>query len=179
ESYGFEWSKTGWVNVDRPGNFPKYPPQPLSIQISNEQEFDRVYSYVIFKKLRSLYRLNAESNSQFYAGSPIEKKMLMPKYENSVAIGIAYKGDEIYVSTHEFSSGNEPNIDLKLRKITKKRLSDLMKSYESYSMENRINVDLDYMEKLYELDKKENPSDIQFYRKLYHIAFPACGELLH
>jgi hypothetical protein len=47
ETYGFNWSETGWINVDRGVTPKEWFAQPLEITVTNGKQFDRVYTYVV------------------------------------------------------------------------------------------------------------------------------------
>ena len=69
ETYGFNWTETGWINIDN-GTLPKdWDEQPLEIIVNNGKQFDRVYTYVIYTSIKSLYRLNTRDNERFYVGN--------------------------------------------------------------------------------------------------------------
>jgi hypothetical protein len=74
ETYGFNWSETGWINIDN-GTLPKdWNEQPLEITVSNGKQFDRVYTYIVYTSIKSLYRLNTNDNIQFYVGNDEKNK---------------------------------------------------------------------------------------------------------
>ena len=113
ETYGFEWTNTGWVNIDI-GTIPKtWSPQPLEIIVENGKDLDRTYTYIVYTSIRSLYRLNTSDNVLFTTGNKSNNNVHMPK-ALSVAIGIGYKGDIPYIALKEFEPGKDQKISMTL-----------------------------------------------------------------
>lgn len=118
EAYKFNWTNTGWIKIDT-GIVPKtWGPQPLSVFIENGNEFDRVYTYVIYSTIKSLYRLNEATKTEFYVGNKDEKKMLMPKNKLAVVIAIGYKGETLSMANFQIETGSSPIIKVKLEETT-------------------------------------------------------------
>ncbi|MDF2454448.1 MAG: cytochrome c, mono- and diheme variant family [Cytophagaceae bacterium] len=176
EKYGFVWSETGWLNIDN-GILPKtWASKPLEIKVTNGQQFDRVYTYVVFTSLKSLYRLNAKDNIDFYVGNEDEKEILMPKKESAVAIGIGYKGDSLSLSVTTFQTGSEPKLTMTLTASSIEQLKAVIGPYEKYMTENRISEDLEYMLLFYKEKQRQKAlrKEAEFISSLYDIAFPCC-----
>ena len=58
QAYGFIQTELGWINIDN-GTIPKdWSSMKLEVQINSNETFDRIYTYVIYESLKSLYRLN-------------------------------------------------------------------------------------------------------------------------
>jgi len=176
ETYGFNWTETGWINVDN-GTLPKdWGKEPLEITIDNGKQFDRVYTYVIYTSIKSLCRLNTTDNEQFYAGSELDKEMLMPKQKPGVAVAIGYKGEVLSLAIKEFKTGSEPKFSLKLLPSTLHKVKEAISPYEKYAIENKISKDLEFMAKFYkeELLRKFFLKDSELIFRLWNVAFPCC-----
>jgi hypothetical protein len=177
ETYGFNWSETGWINIDN-GTLPKdWNEQPLEITVSNGKQFDRVYTYIVYTSIKSLYRLNTNDNIQFYVGNDEKKQMLMPKKEIGVAIAIGYKDEKPSLSVKEFETGSEPKFSLTLSPSSLDKVKEAIRPYEKNTKENMISIDLAFMAKFYkeEMRQKELKKENEFIMQLWEIAFP-CFE---
>lgn len=180
ETYGFNWTDTGWINIDN-GTLPKtWGSGPLEVIVANGKEFDRVHTYVIYSSIKSLYRLNTNDNENFYVGEQETKEMLMPKQESAVVIVVGYKGDHPSVGVKTFETMTEVNLVLRLEPSTTEKLRDLLKEHNNYSRENRVEYDLQVMNKLYheKVRKKELTKEREFIRKLIQVAYPRCSKNL-
>ncbi len=178
ETYGFQWSNTGWVNVDV-GIVPKqFARCRLEVNVEAPAELDRVYTYVVFGSIQSLYRLNTQDEQHFYAGNPPSKSLLMPPKRQSICYTIGYVGEEPYFAQQTFVPGKKVVLEQQLQKSDKAKISKLINSYKSYRSENQIGVDLDYMEKFYQekLRRKRLQSEHEFMLSLKLVAFPCEGE---
>lgn len=145
ETYGFEWTETGWINIDR-GTIPKdWGPQRLEMIVQNGKNYDRVHTYVVYTSIKSLYRLNSTDKELFFVGNNEQKEMLMPKKRLAVAISIAYKNDIPYLALKEFETGSEPQIILSLKESSSQKIKEAIKPYNGYAKENRIDKALEYM----------------------------------
>lgn len=177
ETYGFNWTETGWVNIDN-GTLPKdWGSQPLEVEVVNGKQFDRVYTYVVYSSIKSLYRLNTTDNKLFYAGNEQDKEMLMPKKQLAHAIAIGYKDELPSIAVKEFETGSETNFSLSLSPTTLNKVKDVISPYENYGNENSISKDLQFMAKLYkdEKRKKELLKENEFVLRLWNIAFPCLA----
>jgi hypothetical protein len=177
QTYGFNWTETGWINIDK-GTIPKtWGPQRLEIKITNGKAFDRIYTYVVYTSIKSLYRLNSTDSELFYVGNEDEKSMLMPKKSKAVAIAIGYKGEIPSLAISEFETGNK-NLNLTLLESNLADVKKAINKFEDYEEENRIAEDLVYMEKFFVEKKrqKELLKEKEFIGRLYGIAFPCCNQ---
>ena len=177
ETYGFEWTNTGWVNIDI-GTIPKtWSPQPLEIIVENGKDLDRTYTYIVYTSIRSLYRLNTSDNVIFTTGNKSNNNVHMPK-ALSVAIGIGYKGDIPYIALKEFEPGKDQKISMTLTQSTPEKVKEMIRPYDKYVAENKIDVDLEYMAKFYEEKQRQLQlkKEDEFIRSLYDIAFPCCAK---
>jgi hypothetical protein len=182
ETYGFEWTKTGWINIDN-GTIPKtWGEQPLEVTITNGKQFDRVYTYVIYASIKSLYRLNSDNNELFYVGNNEDKSMLMPKKELGIIVSIGYKNETPWLGIKEFETGSEPKMSLNLSVSTANDVKRAIAKYEKYKTENRISEDLKYMAEFFKMEQKNKiqQSENTFLKELLFCIEPCCwkSELL-
>lgn len=176
ETYGFSWTETGWINIDRGTLVKDWFLQPFEITIANGKQFDRVYTYVIYTSIKSIYRLNSTDGENFYAGSSGKKEMLMPKKETGVAVSVAYKGEIPSLAIKEFETGSEPKLSMTLLPSSLYSVKEAIRSYEKYAKENEISEDLEFMAKFYKEKQrqKELKKESEFIKRLWTIAFPCC-----
>lgn len=176
EKYGFDWTETGWINIDN-GTIPKtWGPQNLEITIQNSKQFDRIYTYVVYSSIKSLYRLNTDNNELFYVGNNEEKKMLMPKHNVAHAIVIAYKGETPFLTEKQFETGTNEKISLLPKISTTEKIKTNLKTYDNYEGENQISVDLKYMDKFFIEQKRQKglQKESDFMERLRILAHPCC-----
>ncbi len=174
ETYGFDWTETGWVNIDN-GTLPKdWGLHPLEIAVVNGKQFDRVYTYVIYTTIKSLYRLNTNNNEQFYVGSYEDKQMLMPDRKKGIAIVVGYKGEAPSLVIKEFETVSESNFALTLVPSTLEKVKQAVLSYEQYVTENMISLDMEFMAKIYkeEQRQKELKKEYELMNKLFFKVYP-------
>ncbi|HEX5003244.1 MAG TPA: hypothetical protein VFW78_12180 [Bacteroidia bacterium] len=178
EIYGFNWTETGWVNIDK-GTLPKSWGTKVTegIFVDNGKEFDRVYSYFVFTSIKSLYRLNTTDNVEFYAGNDQAKQMLMPKDGKAILISIGYKGETPSLAIKEFELSEPIKYNLTLTHSTLDKVKEAIRPYEKYAKENKISKDLEFMAKFYkeEQRQKELKKESEFILQLWNIAFPCCA----
>lgn len=176
DKYGFDWTETGWINVDV-GTIPKdWRPQRLEMIVDGGKDYDRVHTYVVYTSIKSLYRLNSSDNETFYVGNHEKKQMLMPKKKLAIAISIAYKGEASFLAVKEFETGTEQDIRLALKSSTTAEISAAIQRYDSYEQENRIDKDLEYMA-LFAQEKKRQEklkSERDFIGRLWRKSYPCC-----
>jgi hypothetical protein len=179
ETYGFDWTETGWVNIDN-GDLPKWwGSQALEITVENGREFDRVYTYVIYTSIKSLYRLNSTDNQNFYVGNEVEKEMLMPKHESAVSISIGYKGDVPALGIKLFETDSS-HVSLSLTTSSIEEIKKALNKYQKYSKENKIESDLKFMEELYQFEQEQKNlmKENEFLKMLFDLAYPCYLEQL-
>lgn len=168
ETYGFEWTSTGWVNVDT-GTIPKdWGAKKLEVLVKNGSEYDRVHTYVIYSSIKSLYRLNSFDKEVFYVGNDSEREMLMPKKKQATIISVAYKGQNVFLGTLDFITDNS-SLVVNLSPSSQKELSEILNRYDNYAAENSIEVDLKYME-AYEKERirqRRLQEELDFMRMLF------------
>lgn len=182
ETYGFTWSKTGWINIDIGIEAKSWGPKTTEgIFIKNGNEFDRVYAYIIFSSLKSLYRLNTTDNIEFYAGNESLKQMLMPKSGKAILISIGYKEEVPSLAIQEFELSQDIKSNLTLEATNMDKVNEAIRKYDSFSSENDINKDLEFMLKLFKENQrqKELKKESEFLNRLWNIAFPCCKDNLN
>ena len=178
ETYGFEWTKTGWANVDR-GTIPKtWGREELEVEVVDGKQYDQVYTYVIYTSIKSLYRLNTKNNEQFYVGNETDKNMLMPKKEKAVLVTIAYKGKDPFTGVKEFTTGVDFNVKVNLNATTIAKFKEVLKPYDQYLKKNKIEEDLIYMDFFYKEKKRQEKlkKESAFLNSLYLVAHPCMIE---
>lgn len=168
ETYSFEWTNTGWINIDT-GTIPKdWGPKKLEVLVENGSEFDRVHTYVVYSSIKSLYRLNSFDKENFYVGNDVEREMLVPKKKQATIISVAYKGKNIFIGTEDFITDNS-SLVVSLNPSSQKGLSEMLNRYDNYAAENSIEVDLKYME-VYQNERKRQrrlQEELDFMRMLF------------
>jgi hypothetical protein len=174
ERYGFNWTDTGWVNIDRGTNPKSWYSKPLEISVSNGKEFETVYTYVIYTSIKSLYRLNTLDNVVFFAGDENSKTMLMPRNKQSIIIAVGYQKNKMSFSIKEFVTGSESKFTLALIESKIDNFKDVIKPYLKYTKENNIEKDLEYMTKFYAEEKRQKAlqKEKEFINHLWRISFP-------
>ncbi len=141
ETYGFEWTKTGWANVDR-GTIPKqWGRKSLEVHVVDGKSYDRVYTYVMYKNIQSLYRLNTTDYELFHVGNATERSMLMPNNKQAVLVSIGYGKEKPFVAIQEFNT-SETSITLSLEASSPKALKERIKLYNKWGSANSITKDL-------------------------------------
>ncbi|MFM2387732.1 MAG: hypothetical protein RL660_2489 [Bacteroidota bacterium] len=178
ETYGFDWSDTGWINVDR-GIAPKnWGPKPLEFVVQNAKEFEQIYCYVVYSSIKSIYRLNTLDKTTFYVGNSDDRQMLMPKKSVAYAIVLAYKEEQAYFAKAQFETGTNQSLTLLPKQSSDKEISDALDIYnKDYLNENSIALDMQYMRALAKERQRQKvlERESQFIYALWHAAYP-CGD---
>lgn len=178
ETYGFVATATGWLNIDIGTVAKEWDYQNTEITVEGGKTYDRTYTYIIFTSIKSLVRLNTGDNELFYTGKITDKRMYMPKNKTAVAIGVAWKGEQMYFTVKEFTTVDKTRLTIALKEGKNKEFKAALKPYENYLTENKIDEDLKYMEKFYKehLRLKKLAKENEFMLKLWHIAYPCCAD---
>lgn len=192
ETYGFIWTESGWVNIDRPivkneikGNKKRnsdcinkksFKFQKFEIFVQEGQKYDRVHSYIVYTSIKSLYRLNSSNKESFHVGNEQQQAMLMPKKGTAVGISIAYKEETPFLAIKEFELGSSSKLNLNLQQSTTKKIATAISSYDDYGEENSINKDLEYMMRFAQEKKRQEQlkSESQFIARLWQKAYHSC-----
>lgn len=179
ERYGFDWKDTGWLNVDRGIQTKSWDSEKLEIYVDNGQQFDRLYSYVVYTSIKSLYRLNSDDGINFYVGNLNSKKMLMPNNSAAIAIVIGYKSDAISYEIQQFITGQEKQLKMSPVAGTLQSFKESIKPFQKYKKENQITEDLEFMAKFYAEKKRVDKvvEEQEFMRDLRKVAFPCCDDI--
>lgn len=181
ERYGFQWSNTGWVNVDKPvvnGRViyrDTLRNENINVKVKEGAAFDRVNSYIIFEDIRSIYRLTGNNKTDFYPGFENNKTLVCPKNAVFNVVTIGYKGEVPYFACKELQKmSNKATIEMTLIETTEDGLKELLNKYEKYKNENNITVDQQYMKAFFEANKRRAQliKESKFLGKLRQIAFP-------
>jgi hypothetical protein len=174
ETYGFEMTELGWINIDR-GTEPKnWEYQNLEVIVKNGGSFDRVHAYVMYTSIKSMYRLNSNDSEIFYVGNENQRQIIMPKNEKAVIISLGYKGEQTFIAVKEFQTGTIKKIDLQLMESSKSNIDSAIAKYEVYKQENQISKDLEYLVKLNKEKVRQEglKKEWVFLTKLDQAAFP-------
>lgn len=176
ETYGFEWSETGWINIDRGTIEKDWGSQRFELLAKNGAAYDKVFAYVIYTSIKSLYRLNSDDQETFYVGNTNERQMLMPKRSEAVAIAIAYRNDSVFFALNDFQTGADRTLQLLLKPSSQEEIEKATVVYDAYSPENRIHEDIDYMVLLWKEEQKQQKrwSEIEYLRDLWISVFNCC-----
>jgi len=176
EAYGFTWNETGWINVDK-GIEPKdWDYQKLEIIVENGKKYERIHTYVVFTSIKSLYKLNTFDSELFFVGNGQQDKIPMTKDVSAIAISIAYQGEVPFFALQEFMPGKEESLNLSLKESSNTEIKSIIKQYDNYATENRIENELAYMK--FFADERKRQEKIQaekeFMKRLYFKAYPCC-----
>lgn len=179
ESYGFEWSNTGWINVDK-GAVPKTEwnsgtPRHITVTVEGGDSYDRVHSYLVTDYVKSIYRLNTKDGVAHKVGDG-SKGLLMMAYEQATCITIGYKGNQMYFNLQHFVPKKEPNLAVQLRPASKEDVHYTLTRYEQGTSENSIQMDLQFQEQIYqeELRQANYLNEQKFFQDLAKRVYPCC-----
>ncbi|MBK9016586.1 MAG: hypothetical protein IPM82_22310 [Saprospiraceae bacterium] len=172
DSYGFEWTNNGWINIDT-GIQPKdWGEQNLEVLVESDVSFERVHTYVVYNSIKSIYRLNSTDNKVFYVGNADERMMSMPRKKQASVIAIGYKGDLLYMGSEQFTTGT-PNLKVSLKSTTQEEITQMLAKYEKYEAENRIDIDLEY-QAFFQNESKKKDEQIEVLKKLIFSVYRCC-----
>ncbi|HBS86724.1 MAG: hypothetical protein A2W91_11900 [Bacteroidetes bacterium GWF2_38_335] len=179
EKYGFKWTETGWINIDK-GIETRHrcdqDQDDIKVSVENGKDFDQVYCYVFFKSIRSLYRLNTTDNINFFPGNSVDRSMWTPCSKPATLISIGYKNEVPSIAVKEFMTDNA-KINLALSSSTMEQVKGIISQYDNNVVENRISKDLEFMKEFYKekIRQKELIKESNFIKRLWAIANPCCG----
>ncbi|MGW9684350.1 hypothetical protein [Flagellimonas sp. 2504JD1-5] len=174
ETYGFLQTELGWVNIDRGAGEKDWESQRLEVLVKNGDFYDRVHTYIFYKSIKSLYRLNSLDNKTFFVGNENSREMLIPNRKPAIIASIAYLDDEVYSSFFEFETNSTKEIQINLNKTEKIKLEEILKEFDTNGAENSIDLDLAFMTEL-SINKKTKElldSEQDFLYRLYKKSFP-------
>lgn len=180
--YGWEWTNLGWANIDTLGPVLKCGATRIETKLNDDNDYDRIYSYVLIPSLKSMYRLNTTNNRDFYAGNPTDKELDLPCFGAVNIMFIAYKGEQTYFAITEQTPVNQQLIfdfPTKLEAYSADALKTTLKKYNgSYAKENSIEKDLKFQFKFYKEKQRQQTlkSEQEFIRKLNRLRLLCCSE---
>lgn len=174
ETYGFEWTDTGWINIDRGTILKEWENKTFEIIVENGDEFDNVYSYIVYRSIESLYRLNTTDNKVFYVGNEEQRKMIMPINNTAIAISIGYTDGKPFFALKEFQTQKDVEVQYELKHSTIDYIKKSIKPYSHYGKENRIDKDLEYLNFFAEEKNRQQLLIFEsiFIERLKYRAFP-------
>lgn len=147
--YGFELNDTGWINIDRGTMSKDWEYSPLEFLVTNENTFDRVYGYVMYTSIKSLYRLKTNDSKTFYVGNETQREMIMPKDEKAIGLLIAYKNDQTFLAVINFQTNTESLLKSNLQEYSEREIKKTLAQFETSKKENSIVEDLEYLDEIY------------------------------
>ncbi|SEB41005.1 hypothetical protein SAMN05192540_0114 [Maribacter dokdonensis] len=154
--YGFELNDTGWINIDRGTMSKDWEYSPLEFLVTNENTFDRVYGYVMYTSIKSLYRLKTNDSKTFYVGNETQREMIMPKDEKAIGILIAYKNDQTFLAVINFQTNTESLLKSNLQEYSEREIKKTLAQFETSKKENSILEDLEYLDEIYLEEIRQN-----------------------
>lgn len=180
ETYGFEWTDTGWINIDK--EVPNITDPEIidnkkyELLIMNSKKYEQIYSYIIYSSIKSIYRLNTTDNELFYIGDKESDVSIMSRNNTAALFSIAYTGEKIFLAVKEFNTSSNSNHTLDLKLTNQQKIKEVLQPYEGYKTENKIEKDLEYMA-LFQKEKKRQEglkAENSFMLKLWEKANPCC-----
>lgn len=176
--FGFKLTKVGWYNASEVITLNDLEKFELNIKIENGQQFERVYTYVINQKIKSIFSLLSDNNENFNKVFHEDPHLLLWKGQNFKVLSIGYKRDSAYVKIINCIQQPELNINLILEPENIKTVKNLINKFSIYyKNENKITTDLKYQKSFFENRKRlENEKAEEKFRiKLRKIVFPGCS----
>lgn len=183
QTYGFQWSQTGWINVDI-GTEPKdWGMERLEVTVENSREYERVYVYAGLDRLGSIYRLNTEDGQHFFAGNSVQKSMLLPRESIGLYVIGYQNGEPAGIGTNYFIPGEDTVRLVSIYPYSKEAIGRFWGKFSEYAVGNSVEQDLAFMEKFDVENKRQAQlrSQANVMYRLAFIAFPcrsASGEML-
>ncbi len=180
-AYGFEWSATGWINIDN-GTEPKtWFEKPLPVTIANGQEYEQVYCYAVFLQLKSIHRLWSSDAKHYNVGSPNKPKLLIPKDSPFVIIAIGYKNGQMagFGMERDNTDNWKDDEPIGLEAATSEQIRTIIAMTDNFDKANNIAADLEVQQQLAAIQAEQEA--VHVLRKLWEYAFPcypACNEIL-
>jgi len=121
-NYIFSLKKLGWANIDRFFTDPRNQEVELIINIDNLEEYQQIYTSMIFKN-RNIYLPGYQKvdNSFSFTHGDFEKTSL-PVGENAIILVTAYKDEKSYFAINNFTIDIEQHFNINLQEISKEEL---------------------------------------------------------
>ena len=178
DKFGFELIETGWYNgVIYVEDLEKFI---LEITVVNGDEFDRVHTYIVNNRIRSLFAMISDDQIFFNRGYQMDKYLLMWKNQEADAIVIAYKGEQAYFEKQRFTASPEVPAILE---FNPEPVSDLNLKWKNRGdlfriKENKISVDLEYQAFFAKERQRQQrlKDEATLIDRLKEKAFPCCIE---
>ncbi len=177
ERYSMEWTSTGWVGIIGVKAERIAYMMPLEVTVENSERCDRVYTYVVYELIESLYRLNTDDDKLFYVGNRNTRKMLIPEKEKATVISIGYAGDKAFFGAKKFKPGKDERLVVSIKEASLDKIKRKLREYNDYALENKIDKDLKYMAHFAKEKKRQEKrkEEALFIRKLVNVAYPCCA----
>lgn len=127
----------------------------LTLDVDNGEKFDRVHAYIINEEIQSLWAMTSFNKVNFIGGYPQDAHLIMRKNQKALALGIAYKGDSVFFIAKKFKQKRKTTIQLELVPTTTlKDLQDVIKIFDNYKKENKLSVEIEIQQEMYERQNK-------------------------
>ncbi len=181
ETYGFEMTETGWINIDI-GIEPKdWEYQNLTVNITNAEDYKNIHTYIVYTSIKSLYRLNTKDETTFYVGNQNRREMIMPKNEKAVIVALSFKEKQPSIAVKEFTTNTVQELNLQLTNTSEEKFNTILEVYHDYGSENRIEEDLAFLKKLNkeQLRQEELKKEWAYLSKLRSVAFPIDSTFMY
>ncbi len=174
QTYGFTQTTLGWINIDKGTIEKDWQSQPLQLVVENGARFDKVFTYVFYKSIKSLYRLNTMDNVTFFVGDSGTRQMLIPIEKPAVLVGVGYTDNKSYIGVLDFETGSAEEFTLSLKETSQNQMKRVLQQFETNGNENSILVDLNYSKKLTvgEKQKQKLVDAADFLNKLKSKSYP-------
>lgn len=176
DKFGFKLTSFGWkrgaVYVEDLEKF------VLEIKVNNGDSYDRVHTYIINNKIRSLFSMISIDNVIFNRGYNMDKHLLMWNESKADAVVVAYKGEEIFFGKQEFTASTKVPALLvfDLKSISNANLKYKLRGDFWRKYENDVKVDLKFQESFANEKKRQKrlADERLFMSKLREKAFACC-----
>ncbi len=200
ERYKFQWTNTGWVNVDTGTDEKNWSEKKLEVTVTRGKEFDRVETYIVYESIKSIYHLATLDKEVHFVGQDPKRSMVMPKLQPSKIVAMGYKGDKVYMGVVNYITGSTDKARVALQPSNKEAVKRALLEIEKgtfngnvsaeadtgkesafnvskasgYNEANSIAVDLDYQDFFFKEEKYQHELQLMlfFQAKLIERAFP-------
>jgi len=175
--FGFELTEVGWYNAAEVTTLEDLETFKLNVTIENGNKYDRVYTYVVNQKIKSIFSLLSDDNIHFDKVFKEDPDLLLWENQKFKVLAVAYKNDNVAykIEEHEQSSVININMQLENRDLIDFR-KDLKEFTHLYKKENKISIDLEYQKFFYK-EKKGKELEMEeevFLFGLKKIVYPCC-----
>ncbi|MBL4657930.1 MAG: hypothetical protein JKX73_08020 [Flavobacteriales bacterium] len=178
DKFGFELKEFGWYNAASDVYVYELDTFILEITVNKGDEYDRVHTYVLNPKIKSLFAMISEDNVFFGRGYDLDKWLLMELGQDADVVVVAYLGEDAFYGKQGFVPDKDvPSLlTFDLKKMNKDELRKLIRKDNWSTKENKIMLDLDYQAKFYkeQLRQKRLKDERRFMQGLFNIVYPCC-----